>query len=168
MNSLADGLPPEIARQVHPEWRKNEADYWLVRDQLLGQYRGQWVGFADGRVVASGTRPVMVFHAAHQAAEHPFLTCVGREDEPYRMRRASFTYDTSYPGEPLPVIRAEFRPASGVSGQVFDRIIADTGADTTVLPWADCQQMQLDPSQGVPGLMSGVAGGSASTLGFQV
>lgn len=65
MNSLADGLPPEIAHQVHPAWRKNEADYWLVSDQLLGQYKDQWVGFADGRVVASGTRPVVVFHAAH-------------------------------------------------------------------------------------------------------
>ena len=28
MNSLADGLPPQIARQVHPDWRKNEAAYW--------------------------------------------------------------------------------------------------------------------------------------------
>ncbi|MBI2323013.1 MAG: hypothetical protein HYU88_13210 [Chloroflexi bacterium] len=115
MKSLADGLPPDIARQIHPDWRKNEAAYWAVRDQLLGQYQGQWIGFADGVVVASGTRPVVVFHAAHQAAEHPYVICVGREDEPYRMRRANFAYDTSYPGEALPVIRAEFRRFSGVS-----------------------------------------------------
>jgi hypothetical protein len=25
MQSLADNLPPEIARQIHPDWRKNEA-----------------------------------------------------------------------------------------------------------------------------------------------
>jgi hypothetical protein len=110
MRSLADGLPPDIARQVHPDWRKNEAAYWAVRDQLLRQYQGQWVGFADGVVVASGTRPVAVFHAAHQAAEHPFVTCVGREEEPFRMRRASFPHDTSYPGEALPVVRAEYGP----------------------------------------------------------
>jgi hypothetical protein len=168
MSSLADGLPPDIARQVHPDWRKNEAAYWAVRDQLLGQYQGQWIGFANGRVVATGTRPVAVFHAAHQAAEHPFIICVGREDEPYRMRRAAFAYDTSYPGEALPVIRAEFRRASGAMGLVLDRVISDTGADTTALPWADCQQLQLDPAQGVPGLISGVGGGSASTLGFLV
>src|SRR2546421_300874 len=48
MKSLADGLPPEIARQIHPDWRKNEAAYWAVRDQLLKQYQGQWIGFADG------------------------------------------------------------------------------------------------------------------------
>jgi len=47
MKSLADGLPAEIARQIHPDWRKNEAAYGAVRDQLLGQYRGQWIGFAD-------------------------------------------------------------------------------------------------------------------------
>ena len=103
MKSLADGLPTEIARQIHPDWRKNEAAYWAVRDQLLGRYEGQWIGFADGVVVASGSRPVVVFHAAHQAAEHPYVICVGRENEPYRMRRANFAYDTSYPGEALPV-----------------------------------------------------------------
>jgi len=168
MKSLADGLPPEIARQIHPDWRKNEAAYWAVRDQLLGQYRGQWIGFADGRVIASGTRPVAVFHAAHQAAAHPYIICVGREDEPYRMRRASFAYETSYPGEALPVLPVEFRRLSGVPGSVLDHVIADTGADTSALPWTDCQQLQLNPAQGVPGLMSGVAGGSATTLGFLV
>lgn len=63
MHSLTDKLPPEIARQIHPDWRKNEAGYWSVRDQLLTQYRDQWIGFADGAVVASGSSPVAVFHA---------------------------------------------------------------------------------------------------------
>ena len=90
MKSLADGLPPEIARQIHPDWRKNEAGYWAVRDRLLGQYQGQWIGFADGAVIASGTSPVAAFHAAEASGRHPFVTCVGREDEPCRIRRASF------------------------------------------------------------------------------
>jgi len=168
MKSLADGLPTEIARQIHPDWHAHEAAYWAIRDQLLGQYQGQWVGFADGKVVASGPRPVVVFHAAHQAAEHPFVICVGREDEPYRMRRTAFNYDASYPGEPLPVLDVEFRRHIGVPGSVLNRVIADTGADSSVLPWTDCQRLQLDPAGGVPGLMSGVAGGSASTLSFLV
>jgi predicted aspartyl protease len=168
MKSLAAGLPKDIARQIHPSWRKNEAGYWAVRDQLLGQYRNQWIGFSDGVVVASGTRPVVVFHAAHQVAEHPYVICVGRENEPFRIRRVNFAYDASYPAEPLPVIRAEFRRASGGSGLVLDQIIPDTGADTSTLPWTDCQQLQLNPSDGVPALMSGVAGGSVSTLGFLV
>lgn len=166
MTSLADGLPPEIARQVHPDWRANEAAYWTVRDTLLPQYSGQWIGFADGKVVASGTRPVTVFHAAHRAASHPFVTCVGRENEPFRMRRATFAYDTGYSGEALPQVSAEFRQQSGVTGVVRDRLIPDTGADVSALPWADCQQLHLDPTQGVPALLTGVAGGSANTLGF--
>lgn len=168
MKSLADGLPADIARQVHPDWRANEAAYWALRDTLLSQYQGQWIGFANGMVVAAGTRPVIVFHAAHQAAEHPFVTCVGREDTPYRMRRSGFAYDTNYPGEALPVLRTEFRRSSGVAGVVLDQVIADTGADTSALPWADCQRLKLDPVLGVPGLMSGVAGSSATTLGFLI
>jgi hypothetical protein len=89
MKSLADGLPPEIARQVHPDWRKNEAEYWTVRDQLMNQYQGQWIGFANGVVVAFGTRPVAAFFDARQAAEHPYVICVGREDEPYHTRRVT-------------------------------------------------------------------------------
>ena len=41
MESLADKLPPEIACQIHPDWRKNEAGYWAVSDQFLAQYRDQ-------------------------------------------------------------------------------------------------------------------------------
>jgi len=40
MKSIADQLPPEIARQLHPDRHKNEAAYWAVRDQLLAQYQG--------------------------------------------------------------------------------------------------------------------------------
>src|ERR1700731_3376976 len=103
MKSLADALPPEIARQIHPDWRKNEAAYWAARDMLLSQYQGQWIGFADGVVIASGSSPVEVLHAAQQSGRHPFVICVGREEEPCRIRRCTFPYDTSYPGEALPL-----------------------------------------------------------------
>jgi hypothetical protein len=86
MKSIADQLPPEIARQIHPDRRKSEADYWAVHDQLLDQYRGQWFGLADGRVITSGSSPVTVFHAAEASGRHPFFACVGREEEPRRIR----------------------------------------------------------------------------------
>ncbi len=168
MKSIADQLPPEIARQIHPDRRKNEEAYWEVRDQLLDQYRDQWIGFADGMVIASGSSPVTVFHAAETSGRHPFFVCVGREDEPCRIRRVPFAYDASYPGEALPVINVEFRQASGSPGVVFDRVIPDTGADASVLPWVDCQLLQLAPAMGVQGLISGVAGSSAATLAFQI
>jgi hypothetical protein len=90
MKSIADQLPPEIARQIDPEWRRNEAGYWAARDHLLSQFQGQWIGFADGKVIASGTSPVAVFDAAEESGRNPFVVCVGREDEPCRMRRVSF------------------------------------------------------------------------------
>ena len=37
VKNIADQLPPEIARQIHPDRRKNEAAYWAVREQLLDQ-----------------------------------------------------------------------------------------------------------------------------------
>src|SRR5229473_1087688 len=166
MKSLADGLPPEIARQIHPDRHKNEAAYWAVRDQLIDQYRGQWIGFADGRVIASGTSPVSVFHAGEATGLHPFFICVGREEEPCRIRRVAFPYDARYPGEALPVIGVEFRQVSGSAGVVLDRVIPDTGADASVLPWADCELFQLTPALGVQGLISGVAGSSEATLAF--
>lgn len=168
MKSIADQLPPEIARQLHPDRRKNEAAYWAVRDQLLPQYQGQWIGFADGKVIASGTSPVTVFHMAEATGLHPFFICVGREEEPCRIRRVTSPYDAAYPGEALPLIRVEFRQVSGSSGVALDRVIPDTGADASVLPWADCQLLQLAASSGVQGLISGVAGASVATLAFQV
>lgn len=63
----------------------------LARRELLSRYQGQWIGFADGVVIASGTSPVAVFHAAEATRRNPFVTCVGREDEPVRMRRVSFS-----------------------------------------------------------------------------
>jgi predicted aspartyl protease len=169
MKSLADALPAEIARRIHPDWRKNEAAYWAVRDQLLARYQGQWIGFADGAVIAAASTPLEVLLAVQQSGRHPFVIRVGHENEPwYRIRRASFAYDTSYPSVALPVVSAEFRSASGSTGLLLDRVIPDTGADTTTLPWSDCQQLHLDPPLGVPGVIGGVAGGMAVTVGFLI
>jgi exoribonuclease II len=60
MKTIADQLPPDVAAQIHSDRRKNELANREVRDQLLAQYKSQWIGFADGRVVASGASPVAV------------------------------------------------------------------------------------------------------------
>jgi hypothetical protein len=126
--SLIEGLPAEIAKRVHPDWQKNETEYWAQRDTLLRQYAGQWIGFAEGCVIACGASPVEVFHAAQASGKHPFVTRVGHENEPNRMRRASFAYDLTYPNEPLPVMRVEFRRQLSTPGLVLEKVIPDTGA----------------------------------------
>jgi len=96
MKSLADGLPPGIAQRIHADWSKCEAAYWAVRDQLLSQYQGRWIAFADGAVTAAGSTPLEVFLAIRQADRHPFVIRVGYEDKPwYRIRRTSFSYEVA-------------------------------------------------------------------------
>lgn len=73
-----------------------------------------------------------------------------------------------YPGEALPLVTVEFRQSSGLPGVILDRVIPETAADASGLPWADCQILQLTPAMGAPGLITGVAGSSAATLVFQV
>ncbi|HEV2972240.1 MAG TPA: hypothetical protein VGY55_19860 [Pirellulales bacterium] len=169
MRSLADGLPPEIASQVHPDWYKNEKSYWSARERLLDQYEDQWVAFADGAVIASSKSAVEVSTAAHLSGKHPFVIRVGHENEPSRVRSAVFQYDQDYGTEALPVLEVEFRPASGTPGIILDRVIPDTGADMSLIPWADCQRLQLEPAIGAPSMLQGVGGGTpVETLAFTV
>jgi len=83
------------------------------------------------------------------------------------MRRAAFTYDATYPGEALPVVMVEFRKSVSGPGLVLQQVIADTGADASALPWADCEQMDLNPQDGAPGLMGGVGDTTVATVVFQ-
>jgi len=166
MKSLIEGLPPEVAKRIHPAWKRNEAEYWTQRDMLLSHYRDHWIGFANGHVVVSGTSPVEVLHSAQASGQHPFVTCVGHEHEPNRMRRVSFAYDTTYPNEPLPVMTVEFRKQSGAPGISLAHVILDTGADASALPWADCEQLALDPEKGTPSVMGGVGETALPTVVF--
>jgi hypothetical protein len=49
----------------------------------------------------------------------------------------------------------------------MEQVIPDTGADASALPWADCEQLALDPGEGVPGLMGGVGEITIPTVVFQ-
>lgn len=85
MKSLADELPPELLKYVHPDFWANEKRYWEVRDSLLAEYGGRWVAFADGAVVAAGPNWYAVLTATR--GRTAFVTCCGAEDTPMgRMR----------------------------------------------------------------------------------
>ena len=63
MKSLADELPPEIARQIDPDWRKNEAAYWAnvpakVWDYTIGGYQvmKKWLSYREEELLG---RPLM-------------------------------------------------------------------------------------------------------------
>lgn len=91
MKSLTAGMPAEIAQRIHPDWHKNEKDCWSEREKLLSEFFHQWIAFANGAVLFSGNNPAEVLRAALESAQHPFVTCVGNEHEPWcRMRRSVF------------------------------------------------------------------------------
>jgi len=152
---MLDGLPPEIASQIHPDWRKNEADYWERRAELLARFTNLWIAFAGGEIIASGKSATDIFHRAHESGKHPFVTCVGFEDEPTRVRRETYPYDSAYRPEPLPMMEVEFRTSRGQSGLKLERVIPDTGADASVLPLSDCTALGLDFSTATPSLIAG-------------
>lgn len=166
--SLAEGLPPDVARQIHPDWYKNEADYWAVRDTLLPQYEKQWIGFSDGKVIAAGRSPVRVLHEADKLDPHSFFVCVGYEYEPNRMRRTVFPYDTNYFGEPMPSVTAEFRVAPGHKGILLDSVILDTGSDASALPLSDCQRLPLTQVPSRPVFMTGIGGRVIQTFQYSI
>jgi len=82
------------------------------------------------------------------------------------MRRAVFSYDPTYPSEALPVIEVEFRKQVTTPGLVVDRVVPDTGADASALPWSDGERLALDPRDGAPGLIGGAT--AVSTVIFAV
>jgi len=82
------------------------------------------------------------------------------------MRRGAYAYDATYPGEALPVLPVEFRTRRDTPGARLEQVIVDTGADASALPWSDCEQLALDPNEGVPGLMGGVGATTVSTVAF--
>lgn len=168
MGQAAKPLPPEIAARLNPQMLRNEAAYWASRDQLLPQYEGLWVGFADGKVIASGRSAVAVLHEAQATGLHPYVACVGKERTATRIRRTTFAYDSTYPSEPLPVARVEYRATSGVTGVVVEQVIPDTGSDSSVLPWTECERIGLATEDGIKTTLTGVAGGEAESMEFGV
>jgi hypothetical protein len=95
MRSLADGLPPDVLADIPKEWFDNEREYWKVQPEILADFNGQWIAFADGLVIASGPIPVDVYHAAAASKRHPYMARVGAEYEPTRMRRVTFAGSAS-------------------------------------------------------------------------
>jgi hypothetical protein len=89
---LTSKLPPEQQRLLHDDFLANELDYWRLRDDLLADYRGQWVAVRDGRVIASGPNLMEVAQAAAAGGGHPFIARVGEEETPFRVRRSEFAY----------------------------------------------------------------------------
>jgi len=102
-------LPPHQQQHLHADFLANEQAYLQMRDNLLPQYRGQWVAVHGGQVVVSGVNLMEVMDRAFALGGHPFITLVGAEDDTvFRARRQVFAYDQVYQPFPLPRLTATF------------------------------------------------------------
>ncbi|MBX9679945.1 MAG: hypothetical protein K2X38_14375 [Gemmataceae bacterium] len=138
---------PRLLDKSTPTGARTRRSIGLSATSSFVNIKIQRIAFAAGAVIAACKTSLKMLHTPSVVAQHPFVICVGREDEPYRIRRSPFAYDLTYPGQALPLLGAEFRSVSGSAGLVLDRINPDTGADVSVLPWPDCQPLQLDPAR---------------------
>jgi uncharacterized protein (DUF433 family) len=78
---LTKYLPDEQRKRLHPDFLKNEQQYWQMRDQLLLKYGGQWVAFHQGQVVAVGQDLFDITDQVGQLDCHAYIAKVGEEDQ---------------------------------------------------------------------------------------
>jgi Family of unknown function (DUF5678) len=155
----SSNLRPEERQRLHPDFLENERAYCEMRDQLLARYAGQWVAIHKRQVVSAGTDVFAVMDAAWQTGGHPYIALVGAEDKPViKIRREEFAYDSGYWPAALPLITVTFLNHQATRSQVFGKVIADTGADVSVLPDRDCEAFDLFSSPALPIIASGIAG----------
>jgi predicted aspartyl protease len=158
-------LTAEEQQRLHADFLANEQSYLQMRDQLLTQYRGQWVAIHQGTVVAADKDLLRVTEEAGAVGGHPYIALVGAEDAVvFRVRRVAFSYDPTYQPFPLPRVTVTFWNHAETHSQTFDDVIPDTGADLCVLPNSACQAIDLFNLPYFTGIASGVVGGSVATL----
>jgi len=152
-------------KRLHKDFVENERLYWRMREQLLGQYRGQWVAIEGGRVVASGDDLFDVTDKVGKLGCHAYIARVGQEDSlVFTIRRREFTYDAAYQPFALPQAEVVFSNYHGTRRQLYPDVIPDTGADLSALPEDDCAAIDLFDSPYLLGLARGVLGSGVTTL----
>jgi len=163
--SHTTNLPPEQRQRVHADFLANEETYLSLRDSLLRTHRGQWVAIHNGKVIAADASLLKVSEAVTAENGHPYIARVGEEDQTvFRVRHASFAYDSNYQPFALPRVTVTFSNDIASHAQTFADVIPDTGADLSVLPHADCAVIDLFNSPYLTGLTSGVLGGGGPAL----
>lgn len=165
---LTRHLPEEQRKRLHPDFLKNEQQYWQMRDRLLKQYQGKWVALHQGKVVAASED---LFHITDQVGKlgcHAYIAKVGEEDQVvFQVRRRDFAYDTSYHPFALPHAAVTFSNYARTHRKLCPDTIPDTGADLSILPDSDCQDIDLFSSPYFTSRSRGVIGPSVTTLVYR-
>jgi len=109
---LTKNLPRAQQRCLHKYFIENEKHYWTIRDRLLRKYRGQWVAFHDGKIVATSLDISDLIEQVGKMGGHPYIAKVGEEDSlVFKVRRRGFSYDEEY--------RPFVLPQAEINGAIF-------------------------------------------------
>lgn len=161
-------LPQEQKQRLHPDFVANEQDYWRMRDQLLKQYAGKWVALHQGQVVAVSQGIFDITEQVGKLGYHAYIAKVGDEDKlVFQVRRKDFAYDASYQPFALPRAEVTFSNYVQTRSKLCADVIPDTGADLSVLPDNDCQDIDLFGSPYFLTQSRGVVGPSVTSLVYQ-
>ena len=96
-------LPKAQQRYLHKDFIENEKHYWTIRDQLLREYRGQWVALHDGKIVATSLDIFDLVEQVGKIGGHPYIAKVGEEESlVFKVRQRGFSYDEEYKPFALP------------------------------------------------------------------
>jgi predicted aspartyl protease len=123
-----------MSAETKRRFEQEEQAYWQQRDELLKQYRGQWVAIVGGQVVAVGNQSGEVIRQAYQktGSKVGYVAHVGYEDVVYRIRQVTVGhYDHSY-APPMPRVVASAHHLIDVASADVEFVV-DTGADLTIL-----------------------------------
>jgi hypothetical protein len=99
LQTQTNNLPQDQQQRLHLDFVANEQAYLLMREELLAQYRGQWVAVHNGQVLAAGPKLMEVMEGSSRCGGRPYVALVGGEDAVvFRVRRAVFAYDHEIDG----------------------------------------------------------------------
>jgi hypothetical protein len=109
LRTQTSNLSHDQQQRLHPDFLSNEQAYLSMRDNLMGQYQGQWVAVQGGKVIAAEPKLMDVTEKGFAGGGHPYIALVGAEDAVvFRARRAAFAYDRAYQPFPLPRVIGTF------------------------------------------------------------
>jgi predicted aspartyl protease len=123
-----------MSTEEKQRFEQEERAYWQQRDELVKQYRGQWVAIVGGQVVAVGDHSGEVIRQAHQktGSRVGYVAHVGYEDVVYRIRQVTVGhYEHSY-DPPMPRVVASVHHLIDAAS-IDVEFVVDTGANLTIL-----------------------------------
>ena len=164
----SEQLPEQLRKLLSDTYLANETVYWEKREQLVQTFANKWAAIHNGQVAAVADDMASVMdEVGNQGLCDAYIEKVGGEsDTVFTIRHrseSSFPYDNSY-APPIPRVEVKFLNFHQSHHATFTDVIPDTGADNTVLPFADCAAVSIFSSPFYSSFSRGIDSAPSPTL----